>query len=43
MDRRRYDSDGLHILKVLFLGDTPLMLVTDSYEMVAHPMMEGCL
>jgi hypothetical protein len=41
MDRRRYDSDGLHILKVLFLGDTPVMLVTDSYEMVAKPIMEG--
>ena len=41
MDRRCYDSDGLHILKVLFLGDTPAMLVTVSYEMDAKPILEG--
>jgi hypothetical protein len=41
MDRRCYESDGLHIPKVLFRGDAPLMLVTDSYEMDAKPISEG--
>jgi hypothetical protein len=41
MDRRCYESDGLHIPKVLFLADAPLMLVTDSYEMDAQPILEG--
>src|ERR1700677_2288373 len=41
MDRRCCETDGLHIRKTLFLGGTPPMVVTDSYELHAQPIREG--